>query len=70
MVNNVNGTRNSLIVFSCKEHKMDDQKVNSSESNDNDYVFKNPDDLDLDTMRRVKEALEDLGLGMSLIIPN
>lgn len=36
---------------------MAEQKVNS-DNNDDDDVFKNPDDLDLETVRRVKEALE------------
>ena len=37
---------------------MAEQKVNSSESNDDDDVFNSPDDLDLETVRRVKDALE------------
>ena len=37
---------------------MAEQKVNSNESNDDDGVFNNPDDLDLETVRRVKDALE------------
>lgn len=36
---------------------MAEQKVNSSESNDDDDVFNSPDDLDLETVRRVKDAL-------------